>query len=266
MLHRHCIFLASLVLLGILMLSGFAPTAWAQIVHVAEVGVRAPATPCAPAGAASALAGISFNVAAVTASIVESQPISSGFGLAWAVMILLVLALLYALMSAIVAALGRSMPLLPDGASILIPILSFIGLGVAIYLTFVEVSNVMAVCGPVGDCNTVQSSPFAKLFGFLPVGFLGIIGYIGILSAWAVGRFSRTGTARIAALALFGMALFGVLFSIYLTYLELFIIHAVCIWCLSSAVIMALILILAVGPAMAMMGGEAEEQEADAWG
>jgi len=55
-----------------------------------------------------------------------------------------------------------------------------------------------------------------------------------------------------APVLLLAMALFGVLFSLYLTYIELFVILAVCIWCLTSAVLMALILILAVGPALAV--------------
>ena len=181
---------------------------------------------------------------------VETQPQSNGFGLAWAVMALLVAALLYALISAVLVVLGRGVLALPEAVGVLIPILSVIGMGVAFYLAFVETRNIKAVCGPVGDCNTVQSSPYAKLFGVLPVGVLGLAGYVGILAAWFLGRFGRNSLARFAPLALMGMALFGVLFTIYLTYLELFIIHAVCIWCLSSAVIMAVILTFSVGPAL----------------
>ncbi len=185
-----------------------------------------------------------------------AEPASQGFGLAWAVMALLVLALLYALAAAVLAALGREVPALPDWAKRLIPVLSIIGLGVALYLTYVETTNTQAVCGPVGDCNEVQASPFAKLFGVLPVGLLGALGYVGILGAWGVNRLGRGTLARPAPLALFGMALFGVLFSIYLTYLELYIIKAVCIWCLTSATIMALMLALSVGPAVTALSGE----------
>jgi uncharacterized membrane protein len=199
---------------------------------------------------------LEVSAASVAVSAVESQPVASGFGLAWAVMILLVAALLYALVAALLVAFGRSVPALPAAASILIPILSVIGLGVAFYLTFIETTNAKAVCGPVGDCNAVQASPFAKLFGFLPVGLLGAIGYIAILAAWFLGRAGRGRLAALAPVAIFGMALFGVLFSIYLTYIELFVIHAVCIWCLSSAVIMALVLALSVGGAMDAMSGE----------
>jgi uncharacterized membrane protein len=224
----------------------------------------APAKPCADQSAAvSPLARVEFNTASVAVNAVGSQPAASGFGLAWAVMILMVAALLYALVAALLVAFDRSAPVLPAGASFLIPILSVIGLGVAIYLTFIETTNAKAVCGPVGDCNAVQASPFAKLFGVLPVGLLGAVGYIGILAAWFLARTGRGRLARLAPVVIFGMALFGVLFSIYLTYLELYVIHAVCIWCLSSAVIMALVLILSVGGVIAALGGEQPDEFAD---
>ena len=162
---------------------------------------------------------------------------------------LLILALLYALVAAVLTAFGREVPVIPGGR-VFIPILAVVGLGVALYLTYVETQNVAAICGPVGDCNAVQASPFAKLFGFLPVGVLGALGYIAILVSWILERRSEGMLGRLSPLAIFGMALFGVLFSIYLTYLELSIIRAVCIWCLTSAVIMSLVLALSVGPAV----------------
>ena len=119
-----------------------------------------------------------------------------------------------------------------------------IGLGVSIYLSYVEVTHTRALCGPVGDCNAVQSSPYAKLFGVLPIGIAGAIGYIAILVVWLWRRYRKDALSRIAGLGMFGMALFGTLFSVYLTYLEIFVIHAVCIWCLSSAVIITAIMLL----------------------
>ncbi len=217
----------------------------------------APATPCAEqVASASTLAGVKFSAASAAVNTAESQQAATGFGLAWAVMILLVAALLYALLAALFVAFDRALPSLPAATSVLIPILSVIGLGVAFYLTFIETTNAKAVCGPVGDCNAVQASPYAKLFGVVPVGLLGAVGYIGILAAWVLARMGRGRLAQLAPVAIFGMALFGVLFSIYLTYIELFVIHAVCIWCLSSAVIMALVLTLSVGGAMDALSGE----------
>ena len=127
-----------------------------------------------------------------------------------------------------------------------IPILCVIGFGVAAYLAYVEKAQVSAVCGPVGDCNTVQQSEYARLFGIFPVGVLGLVGYAAMLVAWFTSRFGSGKLARGASLALLGMSLIGTLFSIYLTFLEPFIIGATCAWCLTSAIIMTALLWLAV--------------------
>jgi uncharacterized membrane protein len=63
---------------------------------------------------------------------------------------------------------------------------------------------------------------------------------------WLWRRFHTDSLSKIAGPAMFGMALFGTLFSIYLTYLELFVIHAVCIWCLSSAVSITALMLLSL--------------------
>ncbi len=199
---------------------------------------------------------------ALTEAETGVQPLAAGadgFALAWVVMAILVAALLYALVGAVLLALGREVPAVPGGTSMVMPVIALAGLGVALYLTYVETQDVAAVCGPVGDCNAVQASPFATLFGVLPVGLLGALGYIGILAAWALGRLGPRSLARLAGPALLGMALFGVIFSIYLTYLELFIIKAVCMWCLASAVLISLVLVLAVGPATDALSGSDEE-------
>ena len=124
----------------------------------------------------------------------------------------------------------------------IVPLLVIFGLGVASYLSYIEVSRVEAVCGPVGDCNTVNQSEYARLFGVLPVGVLGMGGYVAILALWALARFASREIRSPAALGLWGAALFGTVFSIYLTFLEPFVIGATCAWCLSSSVIMMLLL------------------------
>jgi uncharacterized membrane protein len=118
-----------------------------------------------------------------------------------------------------------------------VPALALAGLIISGYLTFVETTGSEAICGPVGDCNTVQQSKYAVLFGFLPVGVLGGIGYLGILFAWLAARSGRNRTADVARVLLFGMTAFGTIFSIYLTFLEPFVIGATCLWCLSSAIL-----------------------------
>jgi len=126
----------------------------------------------------------------------------------------------------------------------LIPILSLVGIGVAAYLTYVEYNQVEAFCGPVGNCNAVQQSSYATLFGFLPVGVLGLLGYLGIVVFWLLGQLKLTGLSRTIDITLWGLTLVGTLYSIYLTFLEPFVIGATCMWCLSSAVIMTVLFLI----------------------
>jgi len=123
---------------------------------------------------------------------------------------------------------------------LLIPVLAVIGLFIAGYLSYVEMTQIEAVCGPVGHCNTVQQSSYAILFDFLPVGVLGAIGYVAILCAWFFHKYGPKSWNRQITFALLGFTLFGTFFSIYLTFLEPFVIGASCMWCLASAVIITI--------------------------
>ncbi len=140
-----------------------------------------------------------------------------------------------------------------DPRTWLIPILCLVGLAVSGYLAYVETTQVEAVCGPVGDCNAVQQSEYARLFGVFPIGILGMIGYLVILLAWVAGGSTRHSLAVFAKLALLGLTAFGVLFSIYLTFLEPFVIGATCAWCLTSAIIMVALFRLSLTPARVVL-------------
>ena len=130
-----------------------------------------------------------------------------------------------------------------------VPLLALVGLGVAGYLAFVESTGAEAVCGPVGDCNTVQQSEYALLFGVLPVGLLGMLSYIAILGAWLIDRWGSEQLADLAQVAIFLMAFVGTLFSIYLTFLEPFVIGATCAWCLTSAVVITALMLISANSA-----------------
>jgi uncharacterized membrane protein len=119
---------------------------------------------------------------------------------------------------------------------IAILVLSLIGIGVAGYLTYVHYEGLKVLCLSSGGCETVQASKYAKVGG-VPVALLGLIGYIGIVGSLLV----RGDLGRVAG---FGIALTGFGFSMYLTYRELFTIKAICQWCVSSAVLMTVLLIL----------------------
>ena len=123
---------------------------------------------------------------------------------------------------------------LNSGPSWVVPVLAVIGLGVSLYLGSVETSGVEAVCGPVGDCNAVQQSSYASIFG-IPIGVLGAIAYAGLIIGWLVTRFTKGRVSDIAAFLVAVTAFGGTAFSIYLTFLEPFVIGATCIWCLTSA-------------------------------
>jgi uncharacterized membrane protein len=135
-----------------------------------------------------------------------------------------------------------------EGPGLAVPLLALAGLGVAIYLAFIETSGSQAVCGPVGDCNAVQQSEWARVFGVIPVGVIGVAGYALVLGAWAAARWVPGRLADWARVAMLAGALAGVAFSVYLTFLEPFVIGATCMWCLGSAVIVTALLWLSAGP------------------
>lgn len=126
-----------------------------------------------------------------------------------------------------------------------IPLLVAAGLVVAGYLTYVEATAHLVECGvAIPGCVSVQTSSYAKLFGFFPTALLGVIGYVIILAVWIVQKKVARSKQDLFSLILWGFCMFGVLFSIYLTYLEAFVIHATCSWCVLSAVIMVLLLMI----------------------
>jgi len=138
----------------------------------------------------------------------------------------------------------KSHPLVRDWYKWSIVISAIGGLIVAGYLTFVEATGAPVVCGPSQGCEAVQTSKYAILFGILPIGVLGLFGYMAILAVWVAWQFGPASVTKLASLAIWGMSIFGVLFSVYLTFLEPFVIGATCMWCISSAVLMIIILLV----------------------
>ena len=118
-------------------------------------------------------------------------------------------------------------------------VLAIIGLGIASYLTYVHYAGIKPACTAGESCTKVQTSIYSKLAG-VPVALMGLIGYIAILASLLV---RETETSRLTTLV-FTLAGFG--FSAYLTYRELFSIHAVCEWCATSAGIMTILMLMSV--------------------
>jgi uncharacterized membrane protein len=105
------------------------------------------------------------------------------------------------------------------------------GFGVALYLTVVHYAHQQIACNGIGDCEYVNSSEYAELGG-LPVALIGAGAYASVallLSLWLLLREEN------ALLVAWGIALAAFAFSAYLTYIELFVIDAICVYCVVSA-------------------------------
>jgi len=120
-----------------------------------------------------------------------------------------------------------------------ITILSAIGILLSLYLTYVDSGGGQAAfCSAGSDCDVVRQSAFAKILG-IPVAALGVAAYGAI---FAVSLISMARKKK--WLILFILSLAGFVFTLYLTYLELFVIKAICTYCVVSAVIITIIFVL----------------------
>ena len=118
-------------------------------------------------------------------------------------------------------------------------LITVLGIALAAYLTYIHYTHTAPACTAGQSCIKVQTSTWSKV-GPVPVALIGLIGYVGILLSLIAPDRDETRTATL------GMTLIGVAFSAYLTYRELFSIHAVCEECATSAVFLALLFIAAV--------------------
>lgn len=108
------------------------------------------------------------------------------------------------------------------------------GIGVATYIAIAEAGGGSPVCLAGGSgCQTVAESSYSHLLG-VNIAIFGILGYVLLLAAALL----RGDAARMAG---FGIALGGFGYSLFLTYLEIFKIEAICQWCVASAVLMTLL-------------------------
>lgn len=112
-------------------------------------------------------------------------------------------------------------------------VVAVVGLGIATYLTIVHYAGGSPVCAIAHGCATVQKSDYAKLAG-VPVAVIGMVGYLGILASLV----RDTEATRTAAAFL---SIGGLGFSGWLTYVEVAELNAICIWCVASAICMALL-------------------------
>jgi len=123
--------------------------------------------------------------------------------------------------------------------------LSLVGLLVAVYLWLWKLGLMGGIACGTGGCETVQLSQHATLLG-VPVAFYGVVGYAVLLAVSLLGLQPRWQGRREPTVWLAGLSGIGVAFTIYLTWLEAFVIEAWCRWCLVSAAIIGLVFLTAL--------------------
>jgi uncharacterized membrane protein len=134
-------------------------------------------------------------------------------------------------------------PIIKDWFHWSIPVLVIGGLAVSGYFIFLKWTDTTVVCGALPGCDTVQNSRYAKLYGDISMGEFGFVGYALILLGWLMQQYGPSSLKKSASLGIWAFCIFGVIFSIYLTFLEPFVIGATCMWCIMSAVFMMMLLL-----------------------
>jgi uncharacterized membrane protein len=134
-----------------------------------------------------------------------------------------------------------------------VALLALVGLLVALYMLAYALGLTGPVICGVGDCEAVQSSPYSRV-GPFPIAGFGVLGYLGLLALALLGLQPSYRASRLVPLGLLAGGVLGVAFSAYLTYLEAFVIHAWCQWCISSAIIMVLAFLASL-PELRRLGG-----------
>lgn len=126
-----------------------------------------------------------------------------------------------------------------------IAVLALVGILIALYLTLYKVGVVGNLSCSIGSCETVNTSSWSTFAG-LPVAAWGLAAYVALFALAMAGTYQRYETSRQISWLLVAISGWSVLFSAWLTYLELFVIRAICIWCVASALVMVAIFVASV--------------------
>ena len=126
-----------------------------------------------------------------------------------------------------------------------IALLALLGLLISVYLLLYKLGFYGELACGTGGCETVQASPYAVLLGF-PVAGWGVVWYFAVFTLAFLSVQRRFAGARWPGPALLALAAAGLAFSGYLTWVELFVIRAICRWCVVSAVLTVAIFSLAL--------------------
>jgi uncharacterized membrane protein len=123
--------------------------------------------------------------------------------------------------------------------------LALAGIFISLYLTLYKLGFIGELSCSIGSCETVNTSKWSRFLG-LPVAAWGLLFYLDVFAIAVVSTFPRFEDERVLSIVLVAEAAVGVLFSVWLTYLELFVIHAICIWCVTSALVVTAILFVSI--------------------
>jgi uncharacterized membrane protein len=126
-----------------------------------------------------------------------------------------------------------------------IVLLALVGLLVATYLWLYKIGVLGELQCGTGSCESVQASRYAELFG-IPVAFYGVAGYAALMGLGLAALQPRFAADRRIGVLLATLATVGFTFTLYLTAIELFVLHEICRWCVLSAVIMTAIWVLSI--------------------
>lgn len=121
-------------------------------------------------------------------------------------------------------------------------VLAVIGLLDSIYLTWVKYTGMYTLCGPIGNCESVNTSRYSEILG-IPIAILGAGVYLLIILLLILEVRISIFT-EFSNVIVFGLSLVGVLYSIYLTYIEIAVLNAICPYCTISAVVLVVLFIL----------------------
>ena len=123
--------------------------------------------------------------------------------------------------------------------------ISIIGLLDSIYLLIIKISQNPLLCiQGIGDCWSVNTSKYSEVYG-IPVSIFGILGYLLISLLILIIRYN-TALEKKASYLFFGFTCIGFLYSFYLTYIEIFVLKALCPFCILSAIIMTVLFVISL--------------------
>lgn len=141
----------------------------------------------------------------------------------------------------------------PPRNRMFVAVLSLVGLLISLYMLAYALGLMGTIACGLGDCERVQSSPYSHV-GPVPVAAFGVLGYLALVVVSLKGLQPSSRGSRMIPLTLLAGGVMGVAFSAYLTYLEAFVIHAWCQWCVGSAILMVLAFLASL-PELRRLGG-----------